>query len=186
MHLTPSMVMPGNTYKLAVRIPILVQGFEVPLIWICTGEIAPSEMRALYTVFALDPEAANGRLRVYALRASRSFTVTVPDPQAPGRMITKLCTAPVWEPSDWMDYNEELFGLREVPPPPLPVGVTPAAPMLAQDISETIKEVPIQTAPNGDATEPPAEIPTPEPRVEPRVDPFKNIAARGKKESPPF
>jgi hypothetical protein len=180
IHLPYPSQSPGSNYKIATRLPILVQGVEELLMWTCTGSITPRELKLLHAVYATCPEAAHGKLRVYVLRASRQFTVIVPSPQ--GGMTTKACTAPVWEPADWMDYNEEIFGMREVPPPSLQVGVAPAAPMLSQNTPAATEVLP-QAAPNGNATEQPAD-----PIETSKVDPFKNIASRsvGKKESPPF
>jgi hypothetical protein len=171
---------PGSDYKVSIRLPILAQGIEELLMWTCSGSITPRELKNLHAVFATCPEAAHGQLRVYALRASRQFTVTVPDQQT-GAMMTKPCTALVWEPIDWMDRTEEIFGRREVPPPSLQVGGAPAAPMLSQDTPATTK-VP-QAAPDGNATKQPAD-----PIETSKVDPFKNIASRsvGKKGAPPF
>jgi hypothetical protein len=170
---------PGNGYKLAVRIPILVQGIEEILHWICTGSIEHREMRTLHTAFECCLEAAEGMLRVYALRTSRQFTADVQTDN--GGMVAKKFTASVWEPIDWMRRMEEIFGVRVVPAPSLQVGVAPATPMLSQGMP---------SATNGEAQAPippsePASDDTPE-STAPTVNPFAGMASKKKEGGSPF
>jgi len=188
IHIVPVQTVPegktANTFKEAIRVPCLVQGIDKPLMWTCAGNILLRELKALHGHFMMNPEAAEGQLQVYRIRPSRQFTVNV---EMPDKTIgPRDCTAPVLEPTSWMAYDEALFGKREVPPPPLRVGVTPAAPMLSQDqpaAAETAdddQDVPFDVNPVETPT--PTEVPV-EP---PKEDPFKNIPIAAKPPKPRF
>jgi hypothetical protein len=184
MHIAPLLVPPGEGYKFAVRIPVLVQGIDRILYWTCTGSIEPREMRSLYTAFEYCPEAADGLLRVYALRTSRQFTATVKDP-ATGTMMNKSFTASVWEPAHWMQRTTELFGERIVPAPSLQVGAMPAAPLLPPQGAPPASGTPLPAVGNDNAAGDAAPA-----APEAKPDPFRTLQASGtsrsSQEPPPF
>jgi len=191
MHLAFEAKSPGPSYKLAVRIPILVEGIEEVLMFMCSGPILQNAMKRLLTVFEYSPEAADGLLRVYILRASRQFTMNVQQPD--GTTMAKLCTEPVWEPAEWMPRDVFIFGDRIVPPPSHQLAAMPAAPWLPQPpppangnaapipASDVADEQPL---PGNDNIISVPQEPSPATQ-EPRPDPFANLA-KVARSRPPF